>query len=72
MPKYKEAEYRYSLTQTEHRHQMRLGGQRHAPADLAELRSPDKHCTVSWVVLRTALNWCGAQKIPCSRRGSNP
>jgi len=72
MPKDKDAEQKYSFTQAEPRHQMRLGVQRHAPAALVDGRSPGKHCTVGWVVPRTARNWCGGEKIPCNCRGSNP
>jgi len=50
----------------------RVAGKRQAPVALPLRKSPCTHCAKGWMGPRAALEGCGAKKISCPSKGSNP
>jgi hypothetical protein len=54
------------------RHQMEVGGQRHAPDALSPAKKQGTHCTGGWVGPRTGLDWCGKSRPTGIRSPDRP
>jgi hypothetical protein len=62
----------YSSTHFQPRRWVGLVGQSHTPAALPPGKKPGTQCTLGSVGTRSLLDGCGAQKVLCTKRCSNP